>query len=209
MRSCIILIFCLVFLSATAQPTRELGVALTNNNSAFPFSKFGGLFQPPFHPGIELSYGFNWKTKPKHDWYQQVKLGYFYHRFVQHGIELYTNVGYRYKFSSRFYAEAAIGAGYLQSVPATAKLKLDDNGEYKDNKGVGRAQAMVVFNIGAGYVIHPASQRPVSVFATYQQFIQTPFVKSYVPLLPYNSLMIGAKITLKNKQQLKLQSTTK
>jgi hypothetical protein len=196
MRPFIILIPCLVFLSATAQRTRELGVALTNNNSAFPFSKFGGLFQSPFHPGIELSYGFNWKIKPKHDWYQQIKLAYFYHRFVQHGIELYTNTGYRYKFSPSVFTEAAIGTGYLHSIPATAKLKLDDDGEYRDNKGLGRVQFMFVFNLGAGYTLNPKAKKPVSVFVTYQQSIQAPFVQSYVPLLPYNSLMIGGKISL-------------
>lgn len=209
MKTFITLCCCLLFLKASSQRSHEWGIAITNNNAAYPFSTFGGLFQSPFHPGAEFSYGFNWKTKSKHDWYQQVKLGYFYHRFVQHAIEVYTNTGYRYKFSSRFFAESAIGVGYLHSVPATAKLKFDDNGEYKDNKGVGRMQAMFVFNAGAGYVVDPVSQRPVSIFATYQQLIQAPFVKSYVPLLPYNSIMIGAKITFKNKQQLKLQSTAK
>ena len=57
---------------------------------------------------------------------------------------------------------------------------------------------MFVFNIGGGYVFNPHAKKPLSVFATYQQRIQTPFVKSYVPLLPYNTLMLGCKITLKN-----------
>src|SRR6478752_5432945 len=190
---------CLLFLVVSAQHNKEIGIAITNSNSAMPFNKFNGLFQSPFHPGIELSYGFNWKTKPKHDWYQQIKLGYFYHRFVQHGIPLYTNIGYRYKFSGHFFSEAAIGAGYLHSIPATAQFKLDSDGEYKNGKGIGRMQAMVVFNLTAGYTFHPTHKKPVSIFATYQQRIQTPFVKSYVPLLPYNTLMIGAKMGLKKK----------
>ena len=57
------LLYCLLLLSASAQH-KELGIAITNSNSAMPFSKFGSLFQSPFHPGIELSYGFNWKTNP-------------------------------------------------------------------------------------------------------------------------------------------------
>jgi hypothetical protein len=201
MKQIIIMPLCLLFLAGAAQHSRELGVALTNNNSAYPFSKFGGLFQSPFHPGVELSYGFNWKTKPKHDWYQQIKLAYFYHRFVQHGIELYTNAGCRYKFSPSFFIESAIGAGYLHSIPATAKLKLHDDGVYKNNKGIGRMQFMFVFNLGAGYTFNPKAPKPISAFVTYQQRIQAPFVQSYVPLLPYNSLMIGAKINLKQHSQ--------
>ena len=190
---------CLLVLVVSAQRNKEIGIAITNSNSAVPFSKFGGLFQSPFHPGAELSYGFNWKTKAKHDWYQQIKLGYFYHHFVQHGITLYTNLGYRYKFSPHIFTEAALGAGYLHSIPATAQFKLSSKGEYQNGKGIGRMQAMVVFNISAGYTFNPATKKPISVFATYQQYIQTPFVKSYVPLLPYNCLMIGARMRLKKK----------
>jgi hypothetical protein len=188
---------CILCISLAAQHNKQIGVAITNSNSAFPFSKFGGLFKAPLHPGAEFSYNFNWKTKPRHDWYQQIILGYFYHRFVQHGITLYTNAGYRYKFSSRIFAEASLGAGYLHSIPATAKLRLDDNGNYNNNKGIGRAQAMMVFNIGSGYTINPSVKKPVTLFANYQQRIQTPFVQSYVPLLPYNSIMIGARIRMK------------
>ena len=196
----IITLCCLaIFLTASAQQNKEFGIAATNSNSAYPFSKFGGLFQSPFHPGIELGYGFNWTTKAKHDWFQQIKPGYFYHRFVQHGITLYTNLGYRYKFSPHLFTEAALGAGYLHSIPATAQCKLSSNGEYQNGKGIGRMQAMVVFNISAGYTFNPATKKPISVFATYQQYIQTPFVKSYVHLLPYNCLTIGARMRLKKK----------
>jgi hypothetical protein len=190
---------CLLVLVTAAQRNKELGVAFTNSNSAMPFSKFGGLFQTPFHPGIEFHYGFNWKTKSRHDWYQQIMLGYFYHRFVQHGISLYTNFGYRYKFSSHFFSEASLGAGYLHSIVATAQLELNNDGEYKSDKGFGRMQAIVVFNLGAGYTFNTKAKQPVSIFAAYQQQVQTPFVKSYVPLLPYNSFKMGGKINLKKK----------
>lgn len=194
-------IYCLLLLLfittfAIAQKQKEISIAFENAASAYPFSKFGNLVTKVSQPGIEASYGFNWKTKSRHDWYQQLKFGWLYHRFVQNAFVLYTNVGYRYKFSPHWSAHAAIGAGYLHSIPATAKLKLNNNGEYKNDKGIGRAQAMAVLNFSPVYIPHPMGARPLKIFITYQQLLQTPFVKSYVPILPYNSLLIGASVPL-------------
>ena len=198
-----ICLFTLLFISifVSAQKNRNISIAFLNTGSGYPFSQFGKLVSGIEHPGIEIGYGFNWKSKNKHDWFQEIKLGYFYHRFVQHAIPLYTDIGYKYKFSRKLTAQIALGAGYLHSIPATAKLKLGDNGEYKKDKGIGRAQAIAVVNFGAGYIIHPAGKRPLKIFATYQQFLQTPFVKAYVPILPYNSLLIGGSIPLQSHKK--------
>ncbi len=190
---------CLLALSfisivTTAQKKKEISAAAVNTASAYPFSQFGKLFSGIEHPGIEFGYGFNWKTKNRHDWFQEFKLSYFYHRFVQHSISLYTDIGYRYKFSHSLSAQVALGAGYMQSIPATAKLKLSGNGEYNNDKGIGRAQALAVVNFSIGYTIHPAAKKSAKVFITYQQLLQTPFVKAYVPILPYNSMLIGCSI---------------
>ena len=149
---------------------------------------------------MEFGYFFNWKTKPKHDWYQEMKLAYFYHRFVQHAIPLYTDLGYRYKFSQNWTTQASIGTGYMHSIPATAQLKLQDNGEYKKGKGFGRMQAIAVLNIGLSHIFNPASAKPINVFLTWQQMLQMPFIKAYVPVLPYNNLLIGIGIHLTAKK---------
>ena len=169
-----------------------------NVGTANPFSKLGSLATGIQNPGMEFGYQFNWRNKKKHDWYQEIKLAYFYQRFVQHAIPLYTDVGYRYKFSQKWTAQATIGAGYMHSIPATAQLKLQSNGEYKNGKGIGRMQAVGVFNIGASHTLNPT--KPVTLFITYQQMLQMPFINSYVPLLPYNNLLLGISISLKSKK---------
>ncbi len=186
--------FCFLF-TASAQKNNHVSVAFVNTASAYPFAKFGKLVTDLNHPGIELGYSFNWKTKKKHDWFQDIKLGYVYHRFVQHAIPLYTDFGYRYKFSGKWASQAAIGAGYLHSIPATSQFELAENGEYKKKKSLGRIQAMAVFNFGVSYSF--AGKLPLKIFTTYQQQIQMPFVKSYVPILPYNSLMLGVSMPCK------------
>jgi hypothetical protein len=185
--------FCL---SIQAQKNNNLSLAIINTQSAMPFNKLGSLVTGVVNPGVEIGYGFNWRTKQRHDWYQNIKLGYFYHRFVQHGIPLYTELGYRYKFSNQFYANAAVGAGYFHSIPATSKFRLENNGEYKNDKGLGRMQGIITAGLGISYIPNPSGRKPFRLFSEYQQRLQAPFVRSYVPLLPYNSLMFGAAYPL-------------
>jgi len=176
---------------------RFVSLAVTNHHSAYPFSVFGNLLAKEIHPGFELGYGFNWKTKPKHDWYQAFKAGYFYHRFVQHAIPLYTQFGYRYKPWQRLQFSAALGVGYLHSIPATAVLKLNNDGTYKNAKGIGRGQVLFNLTTGVHYMLSKSHQNSATAFIEYQQMLQTPFIKSYVPLLPYNALTIGLSFPLK------------
>ncbi len=189
----------LIIVAATAQKQKYFSAAVFTTQSAMPFGKFGGLFSDPFHPGFELGYGKIIHPKTKHEWFLELKFAYFFHRFVQHGFPLYLNFGYRYKINSRLSAETSIGAGYMHSIPAAGKLKLNENGEYVNNKGAGRMQAIVTYGLGLSYVMNPSSARPVRIFTNYQQRVQMPFVKSYVPLLPYNSFMIGLSKPLHRK----------
>jgi hypothetical protein len=186
-------------ISLNAQNEKYLSLAVYNTQNAMPFGKFSGLFSEILHPGIEFGYGKIFSKKEKHEFFGEVKLSYFYHRFVQHGIPLYLNFGYRRKIVQRLSADASFGLGYMHSIPAAGKYKLNSEGEYENNKGAGRMQATASFGIGLNYVLNPASVRPVKVFAIYQQRVQMPFVKSYVPLLPYNSFMIGASRPIKKR----------
>jgi hypothetical protein len=176
----------------------HVSLAFTNNHSAYPFSSFSALVTGAWHPGFELGTGFNWSSHKKHDWYQEIKLAYFYHQFIQHGIPLYTNFGYKYKFSRHINAQAGIGAGMLISIPDQKRYKLNSDGNYEAFNKL-RLQGMLVFNVGGAYRLALDKKHPLEVFLTYQQRIQTPYVPSYVPLLPYNSLMAGVKWAVGNK----------
>jgi len=190
-----------VFIQLQGQSKYRLSVAFTDNASAYPFAVFTGFVKEPIHPGVEFGWSRNFREKKNHDWFRDVKLGYFYHRFVQHGIPLYVNYGYRYKFSKTFNADAALGAGYFHSIAATEVLKLDDAGNYKNAKGIGRPQAMAALTIGTGYVFYLNKDQPVKLFLQYQARIQTPFVKSYVPILPYNQAAIGISFLFPSKKK--------
>jgi linoleoyl-CoA desaturase len=197
MKQISVLVVALLISLAASSQKKYVSLAVFNTQAAMPFGKFFGMFTDQFHPGIEAGYGINVSVKEKHDWFTEFKIACFYHRFVQTGIPLYVSFGYRYKIAGRFSAETSLGIGYFHSVPATAKLKLNQDGVYVNNKGIGRMQAMATFGLGLGYTINPSAKKPVTAFTIYQQRIQMPFVKSYVPLLPYNSFMIGIKKSIK------------
>src|SRR5690349_24993731 len=96
-RTAIVLVICLsshLQLAAQKHKMDHFSIALTTLHTDFPFGSFGKLFTKEFHPGFEAGTGFNWKTKTKHDWFQDFQLGYSYHRFVQHTIVLYSEFGY-------------------------------------------------------------------------------------------------------------------
>ena len=189
--------FCICF-SASAQKHKlnHYSIAFTTLHTNFPFGSFSNLFSKEFHPGFEIGTGFDWKTKTKHDWFQTFKFGYSYHRFVQHTLVLYSEWGYRYKFLKTFSAEAKLGGGYLQAIPVGNIYKLKEDGTYEKKNGLGRPQVMASFELGLRKRI---SSSGTNIFLDYQQRLQLPFIKSYVPLLPSNILMIGLSIPLKSK----------
>jgi hypothetical protein len=199
MRTALLFFFLLTSALALSQRQKEFSLALTNNNTAFPFSKFGSLFTTAFHPGVEAGYNFNWKTAPRHDWFQTVKAGYFFHRFVQHAVPIYTQFGYKYKWGEHLRLSGALGAGYLHSVPATAVLEQDEGGNYENGKGIGRSQVLfnVAFGVHYGWALK--SGKRITPFFTYQQQIQAPFVRSYVPLLPYSNVALGVSYPFTRK----------
>ncbi len=189
--------FVCIILSATAQQSTYVTASVYNTQSAMPFGKFSGLFDGVVHPGMELGYGKEVWQRSKQFWFLELKFGLFYHRYVQYGIPIYLDFGYNHQIAGGVSIKTSVGAGYMHSIPAAEKFKLNSNGEYKNNKGIGRMQAIAAFGIGLEYRIKTTPSGPLVLFTNYQQRIQFPFIKSYVPLLPYNSFMLGMQFPIK------------
>ncbi len=165
--------------------TLEAGNAIT----ALPFVGAPQLFYSNVHPFITVGGGFVWKEKGKHAWEQTFNLGYSYHRFVQHSIPLFTEILYRLHTGKNFALGAHLGLGYLHSIPGTDRFELNDQGEYDKIRNLGRAQFMAKVSFSGLYNLSD----DVRVSLNYGVIMQGPFVKSYVPLLPYNTLQIGVQ----------------
>ena len=188
----------LAVLSSTAQKkekTKYLFIAVTNSHTAQPFHSFARLFTSNYHPGVEIGAGIDWINKSKHDWFQTFSTAYSYHRWVQQSIVLYTELGYRYKFPKGFGLAAKIGGGYMRAIIVTDVFSdgMEDGKQYSSAKA-GRNQAILT----GSFVFNKTFQTPIktNLFLEYQQRLQTPFIASYVPLLPYNIMMLGVSFPI-------------
>lgn len=177
---------------------RKISLAVFDNVSAYPHKGFGSAFRSPIHPGVVLGTEFSWKQKTKTEWYQTVKLGYFYHAHVQHAVQLYTELGYRYTHKSGFGAFGQLGLDYLHSFADQQVFVLED-GVYKKKFPSGRPQAMIGLNPGIHYDFSKRGKTPLILFFAYQAWFQLPYVKKYVPIMPNVSFQLGAIVKLKRK----------
>jgi hypothetical protein len=107
--------------------TRDIPVSISvfNNATALPPGVLRSLFSAPVHPGVQVGTYFPWNSGERHELFQTLKLGYFYHRYSQHGIQIFSEGGYRYHIGRGFSAGPLIGAGYLHSIPDTQILMQD------------------------------------------------------------------------------------
>lgn len=161
-----------------------------NINSAYPVSGFPGLFYKQYHPIVEAGYDFDFKQRSSSTLNASFSASYFYHRFMQHGIPIMTQLSWKYTgFVLTPYA--GLAAGYMLAIPVNGRYTLNDNGEYEKVKGIGRHQAMFGAVFGGEYKL-----AGLTFLLEHKMVFQTPFVKSYVPLLPYNVIQIGMKYHL-------------
>lgn len=169
---------------------------LFTNQYYFPFTGMGAIFNAKYHPGISVGFVKNIKAKKKTTFYYDAKLGIYHHRFIQTGVQLYGDLGYRVHLPKKFFLAGEFGLGYLHAIIHQTKFEADNEGNYKKVKNFGKPQVMTGIGIKVGKQIN-VCKNTGRLFINYQPWFQFPFIKSYVPLLPNNSLHIGFDLILK------------
>lgn len=174
----------------TASPatTQPLIVSVFNLGTQLP----GSVFTTPVHPGLSVGTEFRYNLHPLRQWFQTAKLGVSYHQYVQTAVQLYSEFGYRQAIWRGTAAEMRLGAGYLHAFSNTEVFSLKDR-SYDKKANLGRPQFMGSVALGLSYRL-PKGQHPPRFFVDCQFFLQMPFVKSYVPLLPNTALHVGAAV---------------
>ena len=161
-----------------------------NNGTFLPGKGALGIWSRDFHPGIRLGTRYYYKDTPKSQWFQAVYFSYFYHANAQHGIQFYTDFGYRYKILPTLSAEGSLGFGYLRSIP-DMDIFIFKNSTYELLKPKGRNQWMGTSSLKIAYDVESQLPIPLEVYLAYQFWVQSPFVNKYVPVLPNNSVHLG------------------
>jgi hypothetical protein len=177
-----------------AQQQRPLIVAVFSNATALP-THSGEIFRSA-HPGFVAGTSFRYNKSPKNQLLQTLKAGYIYHQFVQHSVQLYSELEYKRMVSKRINVSGAFGAGYVHLFSATQVFRRNDQGQYEAKPNRGRPQGMGTFALGAGYLLNQNSDKPVEIFTRYQFWVQAPFVRQYVPVLPNTALQLGLNYPL-------------
>ena len=193
-------LLCLLNTSLGAQQTasRPLVLSLFNNATLLPGAGKLGVWGTPVHPGISLGTEFLYSARPHHDWFQTAKFAYHYHRYIQHSLQLMSEVGCRYHFCSPLDLESRFGLGYLHSISAAQIFELND-GVYVQKSSLGRPQVLASLSLGLGYQL-PAVNAP-RVFLAYQFYVPFLFVNEYVPILPNTALHLGLSFPFFHQKQ--------
>lgn len=188
----IVFLFLLLGISSTCycqDHTRPVWLTIFTNGTTLPYAPTLSPIHPGFTAGTHFTLGKNF--------YQTARVGYFFHRFAQHGIMLFTETGYKYSRPSGWFATGRFGAGYLHSFPHTDIFKLNDQGVYEKKRNWGRPQFMPSLTLSTGFSLEKKFNIPVEIFVDYQVWFQLPFVNQYVPVLPNVSLHLGTIFYIK------------
>lgn len=159
------------------------------------------MLRSPIHPGFSLGYHFRIRSSKKSERFLKATLGYYYHRYVQHGVQLYGTWHYRYRLGSLLSVEGAAGVGYLHAISAVEVFKLNASGEYVKQKNWGRPKLMLPLQMALSIACKKNNPQASRFFVQYQFWMQAPFVKNYVPLLPNTALHLGYFHTLQFKKK--------
>ncbi len=164
-----------------AQQWRSVTIEASMMQYALPVSKLAGLFVAPVHFKGSVGLAYQWNKNNTHQLLQNASMGFGYHRFVQCIVPLNTECGYRYQSAKKLFFNIFVGGGYLHSIPLNTRYVLN-NGVYEKTNKLGKPQGMVNARMGIGFLFKENAFIEIS----YENLLQTPFIKSYVPLLPYN-----------------------
>ncbi len=89
-----------------------------------------------------------------------------------------------------------MGVGYAHIFTATQVFRRNNAGQYEEKPNWGRPQVMGTFALGAGYHLNRNREKPMEIFTRYQFWVQAPYVKKYVPVLPNTTFQLGLNYPL-------------
>ncbi len=179
--------------------SKHIGLTLSNNTTGLPILAYPELFYSQFHPGIDAFYSLQLNNSENNKILLKANLGFYYHQFVQSLLRIYPTVNYERELNQKLSLGVGLGGGYGLSFEGKNAFVFKEDGTY-ENKGFfgARSQFLIAFEIGAGYSLKANNENSPILICQFKSFMQGNYVKSYVPLLPLNSINIGIRLPIKN-----------
>jgi hypothetical protein len=153
------------------------------------------------HPGVALGATYSYARRGRHELFQTARLGYFFHRYNQHALQAYTESGYRFYTPARLDVGLLLGGGYHHAIRDQQFLRRNSRGTYDKMTNWGQPHALVTSSLETGYTTALRNGASIRFFLGYQFWVQTPFAREVVPLLPHTTLRIGASLPLHKKER--------
>lgn len=180
----------LLFMCYNFSPAQKtaLSFSLFSHATSLP----GGTWAGAWHPGFDVGVQTHVRQKEKSLTYLHWKFGYYYHRLVHHGVQLYGEYNWDISVYKKLGAGVAGGLGYLHTLEDHEIFKLNDQGSYQKTGKLGKAHAQISVSTNLNYHLSNGWQP----FLQYRFRLVTPFVNKYVPLLPATSVHAGVFIPL-------------
>jgi hypothetical protein len=169
------------------QSERSVSVALINESTAIPFTRF---ITAPVHPGIQIGTETAIKTYTHTCLFVTLHIGYYYHKSFAQGIYVKPSLGYEYRHKSGIALSGRLGLGYLHTFATQQEYKLV-KGEYERKADAGNARLMPALTVSLDYYFRPGEPNSPKVFFAYESWIEYPFSPGFIPAMTHVTSQIG------------------
>lgn len=184
-----------LYLYGQKQAAIPLNFSLFNEATAIPFTQF---FTTPIHPGIQVGTEFDLSAKPSSRLFQSANLSYFYHHRLNHGISLYSELGYEQRLKSGPAFSALFGLGYLHTFATAEEFQYQD-GQYVNKTDRGNARLLASLAFDLGFYVQKGNPHSPKIFLRYQSWLEYPYSPGFIPLMTHTNLHLGTKFFLTKK----------
>ena len=171
--------------------------AIGNFSVGVPFSK---IFNKPTYALITLGTEFYYNNKQHFRVYQTARVGGYYNKYNTSSLFVHTEIGLRYTYKVRFFADADLGIGYSQLFRPGAIYKLNNDRNYHQVRDWGKPSLMADYTLSIGYIIVKSQKNTIAVFLRYGNYVQL-FYNPDIPFLPQNSFQIGTRFLIHQKHR--------
>jgi hypothetical protein len=153
----------------------------------------------PLHLGIQTGVNYRWNKNTTHQFVQSANLGYFYHEYLQHAIQLYSEIGYELHLKNGLQINPlSIGGGYVLSILDMNTVIFDETTQQFETVRFPTNHNFVIsLGGGLGYTSKLSIQdRPITFLLDYRLQIQGIMMRNNVPFVAYTPLILGISMPL-------------